>query len=181
MPKKTPGLPVRLYFDAEANESLDLVAVEMDMPRSNVVCALVRVLSGKQIRTGEEKVLVKLKKIFGREHLRAFLRAVSEALGQSAEPVGKPASITEADFIPSMWRVKPSLAVVAFFHPCQENIGEIFNQSMTAKKLTGAKTVVIVSPSADVAPEVARSTLKDAGIHLVSVTHLKKEIKRLSK
>lgn len=173
------GAASRIYFDAEADQDLDTHAAALGMNRSNIVCALIRALGGKSPRTGEEKVHERLKKVFGRDHMRAFLRGVAEAIGSRATAIGKPDHLDQSNFIPSMWKAGKSLAIVAFFHPNQENVGELFTHAISAKNMTGAKKVLIVCPSAETVPSIARETLSEAGIVFVSVTHLQTELNRL--
>ena len=176
--EKNAGIPARIYFDAEADGLLNQLAVELDMPRSNIVCALVRALSGRPARTGQEKVGVKLKRVFGRDHMRAFLRSVADLVGRDATPIGKP-NDTGEEFIPSAWDTNHGYAVVAFFHPSQENLGEVFSQALNAKNATGQDRVVVVCPSAEVAPANSRETLQSAGIYLVTASLYQQAVKRL--
>lgn len=164
-----PGGNERIYFDTEASDLLvDLVRVT-GLKKSNVVCALVRIVSGVSPRPGEERVCSLVKKAVGRESLMQFLDAVREVIGDRAKPV----PCGKAGGVPEAWVFQSGVGVLAFFHPSEANVGEIFTKASKLKADYALSRMIVATTNGHSLSDTFLVGLRAAGVEIVALADLR--------
>lgn len=169
------GVSKKVYFDPEADDMLNSLAHGAGIERSNVVCALIRVAAGGKPRPGEEAVAALLKRAMGREQFLAFLRAVEAALpaGAKAIPCAKEGGVPEA------WVLPFGSGVLAFFHPCEANVGDIFSKASKLMAEYALNRVIVATTNGHSLDGTHRQMLLAAGVELVALADLREELAKL--
>ena len=181
MKSKPPESPVasgnqRIYFDAESAGLLVQLAVGLDLPKSNVVCGLVRCAAGVRPKPGEERVVNLLKRALGRGQFLAFLSAVADALPAAAEPL----ATTKEGQAPEAWKLKDA-GILAFFAPEETNAGLLFAKASALKSHHKLKRVYVVTPNASSVDPASREDLAAARIIIVGLADLAATLKHTIK
>lgn len=181
--ERETGNPRRFYLDSEANNFLNQAAVSFgNMPVSNVICALIRALSGARPRIGEDVVFNQLKRVFGREQFIAFLKGVAKALPPEAKPIIPHGTLSGSElekYQPDIWMLSPMEAlIIAYFAPTAENLGSMLTRCLSAKAKYGVKKVLIVSNDAEAIDPKQRDDLSKMEFFFVSLADMRKEIEK---
>lgn len=172
------GVAEKVYFDAEAKDLLASTSVNLGLHKSKIVCALIRLAAGGKPRPGEERVAEQLKRVFGREQFLAFLGAVRAALPDYAEPLPCP---TKPDGEPEAWKLPFGVGVLAFYAPTEANVGLLFSRASTLKRERSLARVLVVTTNSDTVPADTRADLAAAGIVVVSLADLPRELAKLAR
>lgn len=168
----------RIYLDAEAAGLLAQAVVALDMPKSNIVCGLVRCLHGFRPKAGEDRLVAQLKRVFGRDQFLAFLGAVRAALPDYAEPLPCPA---KPDGEPETWKLPFGVGVLAFYAPTEPNVGALFAKASALKGEHRLARVLVVTTNGNSVSTSARADLEAAKLFVVSLADLPATLKRLAR
>lgn len=172
------GSGEKIYFDSEAKDMLASLTVATDVPKSKLVCALIRSASGGRPRVGEEPVFALVKKAVGREAFTNFLTAASEAVGPDAVAIME---TNEAGRLPEAWVIsRVGVGVLAFFAPSEATLGEVFAKASRLKSNYTLSRVLVVTTNPDALHDSVRKDLAAAGIVVVSLANLKTAVTQLS-
>ena len=171
-PQKS-GTPRRFYMDKEANDLLDQAAVTMNAHISNIVCALIRAMSGVMPRKGEEPIYTQLKRVFGREQFLMFRKCVADMMPKLAI-AHHDKEHPERD--PEFWTLG-AIGIWAFYNPNAENAGRVFADAIRLMNAHSLARVLVVAPHSDITPPELREGMAKAGVCVVSLTELKDVLK----
>ena len=157
----------KTYEEAEGEIDLPIPEEETDLLSLRATSPLLKL---KPIETA-------LKRVFGRDQFLAFLRGVGEAI----PPEAKAAIPPDADetYTPDTW-ILGKTGIHAFYNPAENNVGHVFADATAIKAKHKVSHVIIVSPTADLMPEVARKDLATANIDIISISNLIPQLKKLS-
>lgn len=165
--RKKPALNITVA--PEVRDALEARAAHYDTSISGLISALAKVWCGLPLLPVEKAVEADLKRIMGREQFLSFLKAVNDALPDSANPV----PCGKAGGAPEAWVLGADVGVLAFYQPNEANVGDIFTKASRLMAEFALGRIIVATTNGHTLDDVFRQRLNGAGIDLVSLADLR--------